>query len=223
MGNLKIDPSNGGRLNDGRCDRQGRLVCGGYNDMLLPGLKQSSCYQVTPEGLRVRKLLDTSIACANSTCFSPDGTTMYFCDTPERIIWAYDYDTTTGDATNRRDFIDFGARGLDGVPDGSTVDAQGGVWSCNITAGKVTRYDPNDASITCVVNIPLGVTTPTCVALGGKDMTTLFITSLDGSLNQQTGEMEEPRAQEHAGSLFAVDLAAAGLPYSGLPEPLFAY
>ena len=37
-----------------------------------------------------------------------------------------------------------------------------------ITAGKVTRYDPVDASITCEVMIPHGVTTPTCVALGGK-------------------------------------------------------
>jgi L-arabinonolactonase len=133
MGDLKIDPANGGRLNDGRCDRQGRLVCGGYNDMLIPGLKQSSCFQVSPDGLKVRKLIDTPIACANSTCFSPDGETMYFCDTPERVIWAFDYDIATGDATNRRDFIDFNARGLDGVPDGSTVDAQGGLWSCNIT------------------------------------------------------------------------------------------
>ncbi len=49
-----------------------------------------------------------------------------------------------------------------------------------ITAGKVTRYDPVDASITCEVMIPHGVTTPTCVALGGKDMRTPFITSLDG-------------------------------------------
>lgn len=98
--------------------------------------------------------------------------------------------------------------------------AVGGLWSCNITAGKVTRYDPDTGAITCVVQIP-HVSTPTCVALGGKAMTTLFITSLDGSLNQQTGEMDDPRAEEHAGSLFAVDLS--GLPYSGLPEPLFAY
>ena len=76
MGSLTIDPANGGRLNDGRCDRQGRLVCGGYNDMLIPGIKQSSCFQVSPDGLKVRKLIDTPIACANSTCFSPDGKTM---------------------------------------------------------------------------------------------------------------------------------------------------
>ena len=44
------------------------------------------------------------------------------------------------------------------------------------SAGQVTRYDPDDGSITCVVEIPHGVTTPTCVALGGKDMRTLFIT-----------------------------------------------
>jgi hypothetical protein len=83
--------------------------------MLIPGLKQSSCYQVralgvivlhrtllytaslcgwqqmavemtvdgsrrpqvSPDGLKVRKLIDTPIACANSTCFSPDGATSH--------------------------------------------------------------------------------------------------------------------------------------------------
>ena len=66
---------------------------------------------------------------ANSTCFSPDGKTMYFCDTPLAVIWAFDYDCETGNVSNRRDFIDFRARGLEGVPDGSTVDAEGGLWS----------------------------------------------------------------------------------------------
>ena len=37
------------------------------------------------------------------------------------------------------------------------------------------------------------------------------------ALDQQTGEMGV-RDQEHAGSLFAVEV-----PYAGLPEPLFGY
>ena len=37
------------------------------------------------------------------------------------------------------------------------------------------------------------------------------------ALDQQTGEMGD-RDQEHAGSLFAVEV-----PYTGLPEPLFGY
>ena len=82
------------------------------------------------------------VACANGTSFSPDGKTMYFCDTSKAIIWAYDYDIETGKASNRRDFVNFKARGLLGAPDGATVDAAGGVWSCNQGAGTVTRYRP---------------------------------------------------------------------------------
>ena len=51
-------------------------------------------------------------------------------------------------------------------------------------------------------------------ALGGKTMSTLFITSLDGSLNG----LSQPNTQVHAGSLFKVEV-----PYSGLREPCFAY
>jgi L-arabinonolactonase len=123
MSGLVIDPSHGGRLNDGRCDRQGRLVCGGYNE--ASGGRQSRCFQVSPADLKVKDLLGFGIQCANSTCFSPDGTTMYFCDTPRRVIWAFDYDPKSGRATNQRDLVDFAAQGIDGMPDGATVDRDG--------------------------------------------------------------------------------------------------
>jgi sugar lactone lactonase YvrE len=138
----------------------------------------------------------------------------------------------------------------------------GGLWSCNITAGKVTRYDPDSGTPTfevitpnvsarsCTLNsvqrvqraklqCPAGtaalpwdsdvyhnisccasqrctqVSTPTCVAFGGANLDTLFITSLDGARNGLAAEGVEP----HAGSLFAVQHVG----YCGLPEPLFEY
>ena len=209
MGEITINPANMGRLNDGRCDRQGRLVAGGYNDAGSRGeIKQSRCFQVDPTSLKVRQLLDFGICCANSTCFSPDGTTMYFADSPECKIWAFDYDVHTGDPSNQRTFIDFESRGLEGVPDGSTVDATGGLWSCNIGAGKVTRYDPISGAITCVVHVP-NVSTPTCVAIGGAELDTLFITSLT-----------RKGGHEHEGGLFHVKLPPQ---FRGLVEPSFAY
>jgi sugar lactone lactonase YvrE len=119
------------------------------------------------------------VACANGISFSPDGKTMYFCDTSLRIIWAYDYDIETGTPSNRRNFVDFAAKGIRGSPDGATVDAAGGLWSCNHGAGKVTRYKPEDGTIDVVVSLPHGTSKyVTCPALGGKNMDTLFITSL---------------------------------------------
>ena len=83
MGKLTIDNANGGRLNDGRCDRQGRLVCGGYND--ASGAKQSSLYQVTPADLSVRKLIDTPITCG---AFRSDRTAAVLASKSEEVVRA---------------------------------------------------------------------------------------------------------------------------------------
>jgi sugar lactone lactonase YvrE len=65
-------------------------------------------FQVAGSRVRHSKITPSGrVACAKSTCFTPDGRTMYFCDTPEKIIWAYDYDPTTGKTSNRRDFVNF--------------------------------------------------------------------------------------------------------------------
>jgi L-arabinonolactonase len=62
------------RLNDGRTDRQGRLIVGGMNEG--SGDANSSVLSIDTD-LSVRTILD-GVSCANSTCFSPDGATMYF-------------------------------------------------------------------------------------------------------------------------------------------------
>ncbi len=80
------------RLNDGRTDRQGRLIAGGMNEGT--GAADSSVIRIDPDG-SVATIIE-GVACANSTCFSPDGRTMFFADTPEKTIRAYDYDPESG-------------------------------------------------------------------------------------------------------------------------------
>jgi L-arabinonolactonase len=60
------------RLNDGRTDREGRLVAGGFDE--VDGKFVSSVVRIDGD-YRVTKLL-TGIACANGICFSADGRTM---------------------------------------------------------------------------------------------------------------------------------------------------
>lgn len=209
VGSHRIDNKCGGRLNDGRCDRQGRMVCGGYNDRAADGTweKLQQLYQVA--GKETRLLLpELKVACANSTCFSPEGTTMYFTDTPERKIWAFDYNVQTGAPSNRRDFVDFEKQGIPGAPDGATVDAEGGVWSCAIGSGKVIRFQPDET--TKCGKVSFEVETPslwcTCPALCGPEMDVLYVTSLSSN----------PSADEESGNLFR-----AKVPFKGLPEPAF--
>ncbi|KAK3270300.1 hypothetical protein CYMTET_21294, partial [Cymbomonas tetramitiformis] len=58
------------RLNDGRVDRKGRFVVGGYNEAGNDPI--SNVYRVNADGTGVC-LLIPHVACANSICFSLDG------------------------------------------------------------------------------------------------------------------------------------------------------
>ena len=192
------------RLNDGRTDRQGRFIAGGMNE---DGLKRtSSVWSLAPD-LSLTRLIDR-VGCANSTCFSPDGRTMYFADSAGTEIWAYPYDPATGTLGPRRPFATLAPNR--GVPDGSCVDAEGCLWNAVWEGYRVERYAP-DGRLDRVVEVP--VRKPTCCAFGGPDLDTLFITT------SRLDEPEDILAREpKAGGLFAVRPGVRGLadqPFAG--------
>jgi sugar lactone lactonase YvrE len=67
-------------------------------------------------------VLEPAIGCTNGPCFSPDNRTFYCSDSFSRAISAYDYDLASGTVSNKRQFAT--TKGLGGVPDGATVDAE---------------------------------------------------------------------------------------------------
>lgn len=186
------------RTNDGRTDRQGRLIVGGMNE--VSGRADSSVVRIDPDG-RVTTLIE-GVSCANSTCFSPDGRTMYFTDTPEQTIRAYDYDPEAGELGNMRILADFADE--PGIPDGSCVDSEGGVWNAEWEGRRVVRIAP-DGTIDQVVEVP--VWKPTCCAFGGPDMDTLFITT-----SRLMSSPEQIAAEPLSGGLFAVRPGVRGVP-----------
>ncbi len=192
------------RLNDGRTDRQGRFIAGGMDEVDFEPI--SSVWRVDPD-LTVTRLFG-DIRCANSTCFSPDGRTMYFADTPERAIVAFDYDTQTGGIGARRTVASI-PEGR-GVPDGSCVDAEGFVWNAVWEGSRVDRYAP-DGRLDMTIEVPTAK--PTCVAFGGADLDTLYITTSRLGLSE-----EDLASQPGAGSLFSVKPGVKGVadaPFSG--------
>jgi L-arabinonolactonase len=192
------------RLNDGRTDRQGRFIAGGMNEG--SGRPTASVLQVGADGA-VRTILE-KVACANSTCFSPDGRRMYFTDTPTRVIWSYDYDSPTGELGARTVLARFDAE--PGLPDGSCVDAEGAVWNAEWAGHRVVRILP-DGRIDRVIELP--VRNPTCCAFGGKKLDILFITT-----SRQGMSPAEIEAEPLSGSLFRVTPGVRGLvdtPFAG--------
>ena len=93
-------------------------------------------------GVKCEQLFDFNVGCANSICWSPDGKTMYFTDSGDKQLLAFDYDTETGKPSNKRVFVDFAERGYEGIADGATTDTAGGVWVANFGGGRVLRFDP---------------------------------------------------------------------------------
>jgi sugar lactone lactonase YvrE len=187
----------GNRYNDGRCDRRGRLWISTMN--VDAHTTTGAFYRIGPDR-SARRILD-ALTIPNSTAFSPDDRTLYLSDTPQHVIWAFDFDIDAGAIANRRVFADLVARRA--FPDGSCVDAEGFLWNAEYGGHRLTRYAP-DGRIDRTVELP--VTNPTCCCFGGEALDTLYVTSAGG---------ERPAAPIE-GSLLAIDVGIRGLPEAAL-------
>ena len=122
------------RPNDGRVDRQGRLVFGMYNNYHrspvagTAGANICGLYRLNAQ-CEIESLLPNDgelpkYRVSNCICFSPElGEIMYFCDTPTRKIYAFDYPHSRngeGKICNRRLIWTMPSH-LSGGPDGAQV------------------------------------------------------------------------------------------------------
>ncbi len=193
----------GSRMNDGRCDRQGRVWAGSMDDAMVEPL--GALYRLDGD-LSCHKM-EQNIICSNSIAFSPDGATLYYADLGIDVIWAYDLDTASGEIANKRVFASTEA--MRGRPDGSAVDAEGYLWNAMWDGWCLVRYDPKGR---IERRIELPIQCPTCPMFGGPDLDVIYVTSAKIHLSD-----EELTKQPQAGSIFAV----TGTGVTGLPEPRF--
>ena len=187
------------RVNDGRTDRSGNFVFGTMNQAEGHAAIGSVYQWSARHGLRRLDLPRVGIA--NSICFSPDGTTMYFCDSPRRQILSCTYDADGASVTGIRPFASL----EDGQPDGSIVDADGYLWNAAWGAGLVRRYRP-DGKLDREVAVP--AKNPTCVVFGGPALNELYITSA----RQEMSEEELARMPEVGGVYRTAIKNVRGLP-----------
>ena len=190
------DARPGMRFNDGRCDRQGRFWVGTmHNETRGPS---GALFRLDAQGLTQMR---GGVDIPNSLSWSPDGTRMYFADSPRRTIECFDYDLATATPSGGRVFATHAAPGF---ADGSTVDADGFLWNAEFNSGKIVRYAP-DGRIDRAVDLPLRC--PTSCGFGGPDLRHLFITSTSQRMSEA-----ELAAQPMAGALMVIDASARGLP-----------
>jgi sugar lactone lactonase YvrE len=186
------------RMNDGRCDPAGRYWCGSMNPE--SGTADGSLY-VLGRDLECRKVLDDLVT-PNGIAWSRDGKTMYLADTRRGFIYAFGFDAATGSLGERCIFADLGA--MPGGPDGSTLDAEGFLWSAQFDGGCLVRYAP-DGTMDRVVRLP--VTKPTSCGFGGPGYARLYVTTATRGLSD-----DDLRAEPLAGRVLVLDVGVAGCP-----------
>ena len=175
------------RMNEGRLDRHGCFWAGSMVEQPFAGATADGALYRLEAGQVTRQL--DAIGISNGLAFSPDGNTLFFADTPTKIIRQYDVDGVTGALSAGRDF----ACSLDDAgPDGAVIDSDGFYWSAQWGNGQVVRYAP-DGRVDHVIQTP--VPQVACVEFGGPDLDLLFVTTAREGMSRQ--QVEESPLSGH--------------------------
>ena len=186
------------RFNDAKVDPAGRVWVGSMHTGETEPLGE--LYRLDPGGKLTQVV--TGVTVSNGLGWSPDGSRMYYADSPTRRIDMFDYDPATGQAFQRRVFADLSR--AEGFPDGLTVDLDGCVWVAMWNGGAVRRFTPSGQQDAV---LPVPVSRPTSCAFGGPDMAELYVTTASIDLTDT-----ERAAQPLAGRLLRFLPGPVGLP-----------
>ncbi|MBZ9694944.1 SMP-30/gluconolactonase/LRE family protein [Mesorhizobium sp. CO1-1-9] len=186
------------RVNDATVDHQGGIVFGTMDNR--DWKPAGSFYRLDPSG-RLEKLLN-GITVSNGLAISADGAVLYLTDTRDGAIRRF---SLTNGFANWRELTPLADRDIaPGGPDGAKLDVEGCYWSARAFGGCVVRISADGKLIE---QIELDVKGPTCLAFGGPDMMTLYITTL--RLRHTPEELE---AAPTAGGLYTCRVGVPGLP-----------
>jgi L-arabinonolactonase len=176
----------GNRLNDGRCDRQGRFWAGSIMEESNHPSQSAGLFCLDTKLKTSQHLVGLRIS--NALCWNRDSTKMYHADSPSQTLRVYDFDAVTGRLGNSKVFAQTEA-GVE--PDG---------------ASRLVRYAP-DGATDFVLKMP--VSQATCMAFGGDDYSILAVTSARIGLSD-----DALASQPEAGNLFIFKTDFRGLPES---------
>jgi len=155
------------RSNDGRADPQGGFWIG---TMGIDAQNDAGAIYRFYKG-ELRQLF-APITISNAICFSPDGATAYFTDTPTQKILRVSLDAEGWPDSDPEIHIDLQGTGF--RPDGAVVDTAGNLWNAQWGVGRIAGYDPKGNFIE---SFSFAANQTSCPAFGGDDLTTLFCTS----------------------------------------------
>jgi sugar lactone lactonase YvrE len=186
------------RMNDGACDSNGRFWTGTMHEGEGPA---SDALFVVDRDLMPRRRVN-DVGLSNGIAWSPDDRVMYHVDSRAGCVYSYPFDAVTADLGPRHEFATIPPE--DGEPDGVAIDSEGGVWVAIWDGWCVHRYRPT-GELDQVLTLP--VARATSCAFGGRDRSTMFITTAAAP----TDDLSH-RPQPSAGHVLRVTVPFAGIP-----------
>ena len=200
------------RANDGKCDALGRFWVGTVDETKQHNAAGLYCVDARARNVQVTQHLDGALT-ANGLAWSPDGTRLYWADTPRHQVGAWDFDMPSGQLSAAGEFLRFNPKpagwtindsSYAGRPDGAAVDALGNYWVAMYEGRRVCQLAP-DGSLLTELETPAQC--PTMPCLGGEDLKTLYVTSV------RHGRGAAELAQYPAsGAVFFTRVETPGLP-----------
>ncbi|PSN53206.1 hypothetical protein C0J52_04508 [Blattella germanica] len=172
------------RINDGKADPTGRLWAGtmGINvakeDEFVPDA--GSLFSFDKNWKPTTH--ETKITVSNGLAWNEKLKQMYYIDSPTKCVHAFDYDAKTAKISNKRIAFDYAINGVEGFPDGMTIDTEGKLWVACFFGSQVIRVDPIEGKL--LTQIPIPSSQVTSVAFGGPQLDELYVTSANINLSE---------------------------------------
>ena len=206
------------RFNDGKADPAGRFWAGTMYEPRDKATAELFSLDARAGGSPLIERKAGNATIANGLAWSPDEKTVYWTDTIQHTVWAWDWDKTSNAMTGQRVFAQFKGKpegwqyGLPGCtpetyggrPDGATVDVEGNYWVAMFEGARILKLSPSGAQL---AEYRLPAQCPTMPCFGGADLKTLYVTT--ASYNRPVAEM---RDMPQSGCVFSMQVDVPGLP-----------
>jgi sugar lactone lactonase YvrE len=197
------------RFNDGGCDPAGRLWVatqprdGSAGDGVVHRVVADA------HGLAISTEI-TGVGLGNGIVWSPDGSVLYLTDTDAKVVYRLPYDVEAGVAGAPEPFLAFAEDGPG--PDGTAVDAEGGLWIATYGGGHVLRFAA-DGTPRGAYAVP--APDVTCPGFGPAGSRRLYVTTASsGGAGSGGDALPGPTSaeQELGGAVVGFDVDVDGLP-----------
>jgi len=170
------------RANDGKCDALGRFWVGTIDEPKASRAAELFSIDCRSGAALVQRQAGGALT-ANGLAWSPEGTTLYWADTPSHVVHAWNFDLIGNILSGHRVHLQFAPKpagwtfenlAYQGRPDGAAVDVQGNYWVSLFEGRRVCCFAP-DGRLLRELETPAQC--PTMPCFGGEDLKTLYLTT----------------------------------------------